>query len=801
MLGSKAENLLTLQELYPDNVPPFKAVPFRNVITGHAKVIKEIRQATNNVLQGKKSTITTQKRLASVADRIEINPAELQRLVELIHKKQWNRISIRTSAIGEDGADNSFAGQYVSFIDIKPTKQHLEMYIRKCFASLFSDRVLEYAQSKQLTELEIDGAVIIQEMFYGKKSGVLFTEDGRGNMTFASVDSWQNSIVEGGDAHITVLPRIGSDKKKVPAQMTKIATIALALEKKFKHPLDIEWSFNNDSVMLLQARPQTTATTDYTFNWDGTNISENYPGITLPLTYSFITKLYANVYPSFFRLMGMSEQKIQAHSWVFENTLGYIDGRVYYRIDNWYEIVKLIPGTRNQEFFEAMLNPAKQKVSGNKRPPITPALVVLTIRFLWLLLCSRVYSKKFAKKFSQTYKEASSLNWDSMSAEACLDHLHHMRSNLLVMWGIPILNDVRVMIFHGIFKTIIMKNADTAAYLEQLSGLSDRASVKPLQSLYALGQQINKALESEKVDSIDQLRSTLSWPKIEESAIAFIDAYGGRTPDELQLENPRLGDSILDVIQLAYASKDAVLDIKSRDNKTAMNQSIVMRSVTRFVVNNMRSAIDYRERFRFNRAQIFGTARQVYLSVGNKLAEAGVLDAPEDIFWLYEYEVENNVRGHAWEYNLKSLIASRKHKYDYYASKQFRQRVTGTGVVATTSTVDTTPPDNTKTLSGTGVAPGRITAPVIVVTEFDPQLEVTGKILVVKHVDPGWTLLLVQAAGVISEQGNALSHVAIVSREIVIPAIVGIRSATQTFKTGDVLTLDGSTGEIDYAKS
>ena len=101
------------------------------------------------------------------------------------------------------------------------------------------------------------------------------------------------------------------------------------------------------------------------------------------------------------------------------------------------------------------------------------------------------------------------------------------------------------------------------------------------------------------------------------------------------------------------------------------------------------------------------------------------------------------------------------------------------------------------TLDGNGVAPGLITAPAIVVDTFDPELDVTGKILVVKHVDPGWTLLLVQAAGVISEKGNPLSHVAIVSREINIPAIVGVPDAVNRIRTGQSLSIDGTTGSVN----
>mgnify|MGYP005610417711 FL=1 len=100
---------------------------------------------------------------------------------------------------------------------------------------------------------------------------------------------------------------------------------------------------------------------------------------------------------------------------------------------------------------------------------------------------------------------------------------------------------------------------------------------------------------------------------------------------------------------------------------------------------------------------------------------------------------------------------------------------------------------------GMGVSPGVLTAEVIVVEEFDPTIDVRGKILVTSHIDPGWTLLFVQAAGVVTERGNALSHVSIISRELGMPAVVAAMGATEVLRTGQIITINGTTGDIDEA--
>lgn len=798
--GTKAENLMTLRRLYPQNVPPFEIVPFQDVIASYKKTVGRVNKLITSSLKQNRGQADIEAEVIRLVGTIKVNSDGLSLYHKKITKQGWSKVSMRTSAVSEDGANYSFAGQYMSFIDVVYSKSKLEKHIIECFRSLFSARVIMYAKKHGLKAFTIGGSVIVQRMFYGQRSGVLFTEDGQGQLVFAIANSWRNTTVEGHDAEVVRASKLSTASPKTPWQLQRIGTIGIELEKYFAQALDIEWAYDVRQIMLLQVRSQTTKTTEYTLTWDGTNISENYPGITLPLTYSFIKNLYAQVYPSFFRLMGMSEKRLQQNNWVFNNTLGYIKGRVYYRIDNWYELVRLIPGRRNQEFFEAMLNPVAKQItpaaSTRLATAMSPGFWLLCLRFIWLLLRSSAYSRSFKKKFTSQFEQYSRLNWSFMTAEAILDHLRRIRTELLVLWGVPILNDVRVMIFHGILKTVLLKNQSTDTYLRYLKGLTDRASIKPLIALHALGKSMQAVMVRAKVGQVEGLQATQEWSRIKAEAQAFIREFGGRTPDELQLENPRLGENIWDVLHLAYAGKDAVLPVKTNPPLQLDSVGRGKRLLARFVIHNVREAIDYRERFRFNRAQVFGIARAAYVALGDRFAEAQIIDLQEDIFWLTEQEIEQIVYGHSWSYNLKETVVQRKRDYETYNKKMFSLRIVGSGIVAPKSIKKVMPGTLTTGITGQGVSQGTVTAPVVVVNKFDPKCNVMGKILVVTHVDPGWTLLLVQAAGVIAEQGNPLSHVAIVAREMSIPAIVGVKDAVDSFVTGQIVTLDGTTGEI-----
>lgn len=70
-----------------------------------------------------------------------------------------------------------------------------------------------------------------------------------------------------------------------------------------------------------------------------------------------------------------------------------------------------------------------------------------------------------------------------------------------------------------------------------------------------------------------------------------------------------------------------------------------------------------------------------------------------------------------------------------------------------------------------------------------------GEILVTKMTDPDWNSILTMSSAVITDEGGKTCHSAIISRELGIPCIVGTKYATQKLKTGDMVTVDCSSGQ------
>lgn len=801
-LGGKADGLIRLRDEFRVSVPAFVVAPFADLIVDFDAVRFDIAEAFA-VFSSGGSESQLERRLTTIVASLTFDTDALDRLHSAILAAGLTAVSFRTSALLEDGIDASFAGQYDTYLDIEYGRSELDEYARRCAVSMMSLRVMRYAHDRGIERFDLGGSLIVQQMFHGDAAGVLFTENGTGAMTIAASSQGANAVVEGGDAHEYVLSRGEIADPNIPKPLRLLGEQTWRLEAAVGHPLDIEWVYRGDEVMFLQMRPLTTRPLSVEWEWDSTNISENYPGVTLPLTYSVIRELYAGVYMSFVRMLGASEKRIRAEEHAFRNMLGYLNGRVYYRITNWYELLKFLPGRANQEFFEAMLNPVRHRGKASRRRRMDAPSLFAVGRFLWLLTQSESRSKRFRDAFAVKLEFYRGYRVDFVTAPALLAASTTIRREILADWSAPILNDVKLMVFHGLLTRYFFRDDDPTEYLAFLQGLTDRASLTPLQHLADVGRSVEAALTAEGVSGISELRDTPSWPAVEAAADEYVTAFGSRTPGELKLESVRLTDEIDDVLGMALKAYQSEFVNRSAGQADRSDISWpsglprYQRPLLRWVAAHTRRAIDWRERFRFNRAQTFDLTRGLYDAVGSILAAEGLIETRRDVYWLTEHEIDEIVNGHAWSLDAKTLVTSRRAQFDDYAATVMSLAVSGAGPVPAHNLVAAQSAGADGQLAGRGVAPGVLTAPVVVCTEFDPAVDVRGKILVVNHIDPGWTLLFTQAAGIVSERGNALSHAAIIAREIGIPAVVGVPGALTALVTDDIITIDGIRGSIN----
>ncbi|HET8580260.1 MAG TPA: PEP/pyruvate-binding domain-containing protein [Nitrospiraceae bacterium] len=175
-------------------------------------------------------------------------------------------LAVRSSGVAEDLSGASFAGQYVTVLDVRGAEALVDA-VRRCWASAFSQRVAAYrAVRDQKGDASV--AVLVQQLVSTDAAGVAFTANpvtgdrtetvvnavrGQGERLVsgqATPDEW---LVKGRAAICQRAPEGAIDAVQVKA----VAELARRVEAYFGSPQDIEWAIAGSRLFLLQARPIT----------------------------------------------------------------------------------------------------------------------------------------------------------------------------------------------------------------------------------------------------------------------------------------------------------------------------------------------------------------------------------------------------------------------------------------------------------------------------------------------------------------------------------------------------------------
>ncbi|MGA1364791.1 MAG: PEP-utilizing enzyme, partial [Schleiferiaceae bacterium] len=259
---------------------------------------------------------------------------------------------------------------------------------------------------------------------------------------------------------------------------------------------------------------------------------------------------------------------------------------------------------------------------------------------------------------------------------------------------------------------------------------------------------------------------------------AYLAEFGGRFPNELKLEQASPLDSFALQASMLLAAAAHPLAPADPDDGSSMPWGI----------RKLRQFVRQREELRLLRSTAFGWLRRLLLASGTHAAREGWLRHAEDVFWLTREEWLDGQPAQ-WAAAVTQRQADYAKFPDQAPPRSFAwmpgEAVPSANAVAAR-----------ERLEGTRVVPGRLTGRVLVMPEFQPAPWPEFDLLVARHTDPGWSLLLAQSKGLIIEHGGLLSHASIVARELGIPTLVGVAGATDWLATGDQVVLDATAGTV-----
>ena len=297
LVGGKGTNLAELAKV------PGIPVPAGFCITTNAykRMVKNNPVTAELMEQLAEVEPTEQHKIRAISERLR-NAIEETKIPEEIKQEIITAFeglgttaayAVRSSATAEDLPTASFAGQQDSFLNIHG-KEQLLRHIRKCWASLFTERAVVYRIKNGFDHRKVHLSVVVQQMVFPDASGILFTADpvtsnrkvvsidasfGLGEALVSGIVSADNYKVREGRIigksvsakKVAVHPMRsgGTEQREIPAEQQEQQAIAdeviLALERMgrqieahFGQPQDIEWCVADGKIYILQSRPITT---------------------------------------------------------------------------------------------------------------------------------------------------------------------------------------------------------------------------------------------------------------------------------------------------------------------------------------------------------------------------------------------------------------------------------------------------------------------------------------------------------------------------------------------------------------
>lgn len=660
--------------------------------------------------------------------------------------------AIRSSFEVEDDDESSFAGQFETFLNVE--RKNVFSYV---------DKVKE--SYKKLNITNTASKVIVQEMIQSDYSGVIFTVNPTGilnEMVIVAGEGLGCNIVEDKIAATTYYYNVDDKNYYFENETILNQTIlndlikaAVKIKEIFQKDMDIEYAVKDDNIYILQARPITTLKYSKTIILDNSNIVESYPGISLPLTQSFAKQVYADVFKHcIYHLSQKDKNLVNSMSDHLDNMLACTNGRIYYNINNWYLIIKLLPCSEKLiKIWQEMLGVENKYVNDEKMPVTLLTKIKIVISFLYYLQSTPKSMKKLNRKFEDDFMIFKEQVKAQNSITDLLATYRAIEKAISSDWYITLINDMYTFIYTGLL---------SKKEKEKLNDIKNLESMKPVVALNTL---IRVYKEEKKSNRFHQLFQE------------YIELYGDRCLGELKLET-----------QTYRVNPDLLLEYIQNHDETCLDQSSTDIKVNR-KLKKAKLGIYNREISRLNRTRIFGLARSIFLKIGEILVKEERIEKREDIFYLFLEEINEKDC-------YTELVNKRKIQYKKNETIPAYSRLVYADQIVEKHFENINMLNNHDNLFGTGSSLGIVEGEVVVVKDADSNIDVKNKIIVAESTDPGWVFLIKDAKGIIVERGSILSHTAIITRELKKPSIVNVKNATSLLKNGDYVQVDAYKGIV-----
>ena len=760
--------------------------------------------------------------------------------------------AVRSSATAEDLPQASFAGQQDTYLNIQGIDD-LAQHIRKCWASLFTDRAIVYRIKNRVDHRKVLLAVVVQRMISPEASGIMFTADPvRGNRNVVSIDAGfglGEALVSGkvnadlykvrkgriikkqiGAKRLAVFSRPGAGtlEQELPEylqtrpalsdeQLLKLAELGKTIERHFGAAQDIEWCLADGVFYIVQSRPITTlyplpeVEDDRPRVWLSFGHMQMMTDPILPLGMSIIK-----------RLMPPNYEMAASGGRLYLNFSEYLTGRIGRVMAKSFGKTDLLMNSaiaellKRRDFVAALKENGQRRGYGQLKKMMVP-MIAGTLGNMTIGTPGEALPQLRQSTMAIVTEVRSRL--EQLSGEAKLQFIQEQAGMTMGRLMAEMMPSIAAAFFALDLITRLSRR-----WLGDVPELADLAKSPPgnvtSEMGLALGDLADVVREHPAVVShLRQAEENTFWSGLAAcegggvtrlALMDFLHQYGMRCPGEIDLTRPRwreqptqLIPAILSHIQSMAPGEHRRKFAAGEEAAAAAGETLLARlektsggavkaRIMARLIRVYRALIGLREFPKYFMIALFDVFKQALLEEAEELVRAGALRQAEDSHYLSLEELAEAVRSGRVD---EELIAARKEKYREYERLNPPRLMTSEGEVLSGTYEGQDAPEGA--LLGTPVSAGVIEGRARVIVQPEEGSLAKGDILVAPFTDPGWTPFFASASGLVTEIGGQMTHGSVIAREYGIPAVVGVEEATKRIQDGQWIRVNGSEGYVE----
>ncbi|MBO4798582.1 MAG: PEP/pyruvate-binding domain-containing protein, partial [Candidatus Methanomethylophilaceae archaeon] len=570
-------------------------------VTGLRNKISDILDATD--FDDEDSLEKASAKIKEMIINAEIPGAEIDTLKKELSGMEGRYFAVRSSAVAEDLADASFAGQQDTYLNVE--KHDITGKVLVCWSSYWNARAMKYRHDASKDHLSQGMAVVIQKMVSSDISGVMFTSDpvtgedhtvieaswglgesivsglvtpdryvvsGNGEVTEAVIRSKDQGfyLVDGANRQVEIPPEKASARCADDEILKTIAEQGRKLKDRFGCPQDVEWAAENGRVYILQSRAITTLPESSEKDgilWSRGYGDEYWADATTPMFYTVMGKMLTDyVNHEGAHMMGYKDLESGPLTKLHKSRV-YFSAAVLERIFAHYP--KFI---RSRELLEYFPREEQKRISGypNDYAGMVKSQICLMFRdrdgMIWNT--DKVY-RRWADGFLKLCGEFDSADLTNLSDEELSEWYYKIRDGSvkhyqLIRYG---------MVSHSIMTNLLVKNwsakwldDDGSIYAGLMSGLEDNKTVETNKGFSDLGVALRNDPETKEKALSMSGGEFVSW--LESSDSGFKDVYNkfirdfGHRSGTRELNAPRWAEDPDYVMNMAVQMCSGDIDLR-----------------------------------------------------------------------------------------------------------------------------------------------------------------------------------------------------------------------------------------------